>query len=188
MEVRNAEKQWLEPLARKYVQMNRQFLPFPQVIRMIGADAVMDPVTLMPIDPVQKPFEMTVNDMLPDYDIRAVGATRSLGLGARQQNMVLLLQTLQSNPIAAASVNWIAFFRQLFRVFEIQNVDELLNTQGLVEQVLQQALAGQNGSGSPSGGGSSVPGGPAGQDGPGGLPEVLQGVIGTPGFGGQQVA
>lgn len=131
-EVRLAEAQWIVPLARQFVRMNRQWLPFPQTVQMLGASAALDPITLQPIDK-QGPLQITVNDMLPDYDIRAVGATRAIGTGARQQNMVLLLQALQTNPIAASSVNWVAFFRQLFKTFEIENVDELLMTDPLMQ-------------------------------------------------------
>jgi len=177
-EVRMAEKQWMEPLGRRFVAMNRQFLPFPQTIRMIGADAVLDPLTLMPIDPMHQPTEIQVNDMLPDYDVRAVGATRQLGTQARQQNMILLLQALQTNPIAAASVNWMVFFRQLFKTFDIQNVDEMLNTNPLavlaVAQAIQGAQAPGNGNGAPQGGGEAAVG----------LSPVLSGVVGNPELGG----
>jgi hypothetical protein len=172
-EVRLAEAQWLVPLARQFVRMNRQWLPFPQTVQMLGASAALDPVSMQPID---RPgvIEITVNDMLPDYDVRAVGATRVTGTAARQQNLVLLLQALQTNPIAAASVNWLAFFRQLFRTFEIENVDELLMTDPIIQMAMQQlgqmvmqqaGQGGKPGSGPP---GMAAPGMPNGMSPQGG--------------------
>lgn len=150
-EVRLAEQQWLVPLAKQFVRMNRQWLPFPQQVQMLGVSSVLDPITLRPIEP-PGPVTLTVNDMLPDYDVRAVGATRAIGTAARQQNMVMLLQAIQANPMAAASVNWLAFFRQLFKTFEIENVDELLNTDPLIQMAMMQLGQMVQGGGQPGSG------------------------------------
>lgn len=176
LEARIAEKAWLEPLAEVFVELDRWFLPFPQEVKMIGGAAIMDPVTLQPIP---KTMMVGVNDLLRDYDIKAVGATRQLGAGARQQNMVLLLQYLQTNPAAIQMVNWMAFFRELFQVFEIPNVDQLLNTDPLQQQLQAQGSSGGKGGG-PKGRGN-------GRE-PGTLdPALLQSML-MGGLGGQQGA
>jgi len=138
LETRLAERQWLEPLATQFVELDRQFLPFPQTVRMLGASAVLDPVTLQPL---MEQDQIGVNDLLPDYDTRALGATRQLGKAAIQQNMVTALQAIQANPIALQTMNWVAFFRQFLTAFDFQNVDELMNTQSLVQAAAQQVLA-----------------------------------------------
>lgn len=193
MEVRNAEKQWMEPLAKAYVDMNRMFLPFPQTVRMIGVNALMDPVSMQPIGP-DEGLEISVNDMLPDYNIQAIGATRQMGIGARQQNLMMLMQAGMQNPVAASSINWPAFLRMLFQAFEIQNVDELLNTDPLIQQMMlaylqQQGQGGQGGQGGQPGGGQlqAEPNTQEPGDDSGGLATVLQGLIGQPGLGGQNV-
>jgi hypothetical protein len=40
--------------------------------------------------------------------------------------MVLLLQAASSNPIVAQAVNWVNFFREIFKDFEINDIDELI--------------------------------------------------------------
>ena len=193
MEVRNAEKQWLEPLARAYVGMNREFLPFPQEVRMIGANALVDPVSGQPTGEEGESMQISVNDMLPDYDIESIGATRQLGIGARQQNLMMLMQVGMQNPVAAASINWPMFLRMLFQAFEIKNVDELLQTDEMIQQAMALWLE-QNGAGGTSGGetggeGSNIasPNTQEPGDQSGGLATVLQGLMGQPGLGGQNV-
>lgn len=139
LESRLAEEAWIEPLANGFHSLNRQFLPTPQMIKIIGAAALADPVTGMPAPPEN--MEIDLDDLNIDYDVRARGATQTIGRAARQQNMVLLLQSTATHPAAMALVNWIAFFRDLFRTFEMGNEDELLNP----PPGMQQAIAMANG-------------------------------------------
>jgi hypothetical protein len=140
MEARIAENQWIEPLAMKFVKLNRMFLPFPKSIRMIGASAVLDPLTLRPIpsdiDMIQ------VNDMLPDYDARAMGVLHSIGRGAQFEKMLMLMQTAQTNPILIQLVNWVNFWRQLLIMSDVPNPDELMGTEGIVMQAVAGAVGG----------------------------------------------
>ena len=80
----------------------------------------------------------------------------------------------------------------LFQAFEIKNVDELLQT----DEVIQQAMAlwlEQNGAGGGQGEGgdaspsSTQPNTQEPGDQSGGLATVLQGLMGQPGLGGQNV-
>jgi len=135
--VRLAESQWLEPMTRLFLAMDRKWLPATQTLRMIGAAAVIDPVTLQPIE--QEPMEIGVNDLLPDYDIRIVGSTRQLSTQSRQQNLMMAIQAIQANPIAASIVNWMALYRMFFQTMEIPGVDQLFMTDALMKQAVMQA-------------------------------------------------
>jgi len=137
MEARVAEHLWLEPVAQEFVRLNRSFLTFPKELRMLGAAAILDPWTLQPVP--TEADSIGVNDMLPDYEARAVGATRSISASALFERMMLLQQVMQTNPLAIQMVNWYTWFRQLFHVAEVPNPDELLGTDGMIQQVMQQA-------------------------------------------------
>ena len=149
--VRLAEAQWLEPMTRLFLAMDRKWLPANQTLRMIGAAAVLDPVTLQPIE--QEPMEVGINDLLPDYDIRMVGSTRQLGTQARQQNLMMAIQTAQANPIAAQIINWMALYRLFFQAMEIPGVDQLFMTEALMKQAIMQAGAVMAAAGGLEGGG-----------------------------------
>ncbi len=135
MEARIHEALYLEPLAEAYVRLNRLFLDFPQQLRIMGAAAILDPLTMQPLPP--EAGAMHINDLLPDYDAQATGVLRSVGKGVQLQNMVLLMQAAQTNPIGLQLINWVYFFRQLFMVADIPNPDELLQT----DPIMQQAAA-----------------------------------------------
>jgi hypothetical protein len=140
MEARIAENQWIEPLAMKFVKLNRQFLPFPKSVRMIGANAILDPLTLQPIPGDLEMIQ--VNDMLPDYDARAMGVLNSIGRGAQFEKMLLLMQTAQTNPILIQLVNWVNFWRQLLILSDVPNPDELMGTEGIVMQAVANWTSG----------------------------------------------
>ena len=141
MEARLFEKRFIEPVAARFVELNRKFLSFPRQVKMIGANAVIDPVTFQPIP--NNMVMMGVNDLLPDYDAIGVGSTRFINKQQQQQSLMMLMQVMQTNPVAIQAVNWMVWFRNLFEVFEIPNVDELLNTQEPIMQVMQQLMAQQ---------------------------------------------
>jgi hypothetical protein len=138
MEARIAENQWIEPLAMKFVKLNRMFLTYPKTVRMIGANAILDPLTLRPIPTDIESLQ--VNDMLPDYDARAMGVLNSIGRGAQFEKMLLLMQTAQSNPILIQLVNWMNFWRQLLITADVPNPDELMGTDNIIMQAVAGAL------------------------------------------------
>jgi hypothetical protein len=140
MEARLHEALYLEPLADAYVRLNREFLEFPQVLRIMGTASILDPLTLQPLPPDAGFFG--VNDLLPDYDAQATGVLRTAGKGEMLQNLILLMQAAQTNPVGIQLINWVAFFRQLFTLADVPNVDEMLSTDPLIQQVAAQAQAG----------------------------------------------
>lgn len=178
---RLAEKQWLEPLARRFLELDRKFLSMPQTIRMIGAAGLIDPITLQPIPP--EDLTLGVNDLIPDYDYTAIGATRQMGIMARQQSMGMLQQQVQSNPVGLAITDWVAFFRQLYKAHEIPNMDQLLRSEAVQWQALMQAQMVLAGGGGPSGSGQPKSG-PEGGEETGIDPQMIATMIG--GLGGGQ--
>jgi len=140
MESRLFEEHFLEPLANQFVDLNRQFLSLPREVFILGGNAVIDPVTGLPIPETTR---QTISgwDLVPNYEAQAIGATTRLGRASRQQNLTFLLQAASANPIAASAVNWINFFRNIFREFEISNVNELINTEPQMQAMLAQSGA-----------------------------------------------
>ena len=124
LESRIAEEMFVEPLANAFNQMNKQFLSVPKEIQMLGQSAEMDVITGMSLPKTMETIDAL--DLVFDYKARARGATTLLNLATRQQNLTLLLQAVSANPIGAQMVNWTAFYRTIFKAFEIDDVDELL--------------------------------------------------------------
>ena len=146
LEGRLAEEAWVEPLANVYRGLNKQFLPMPKELKILGMGATVNPVTGLPMAPEQ-PVVLTLDDINADYDVRAVGSSQMINRQMQQQNGVLLLQAISANPVAAQMVNWVAYFRNLFMLFDYKNVDELLNT----NPALQAAAANANQEGQQNG-------------------------------------
>ena len=152
LESRFAEEMWLEPMANRFRALNKQFLSTPKKLRILGADAITNPVTGEPLPPEE--IDINLEDLAQDYDVRARGATQTIGKAARQQNLVLLLQAAGSHPAALQLINWVAFFRDMFRTFEMTNVDELMNPPPAQKAALAQAEGAQQ----PQGASPQAPG------------------------------
>jgi hypothetical protein len=140
LESRLFEEGFLEPLADTFVDLNRQFMTEDREVFILGPNAKMDSVTGLPIPDTTRQT-ITGWDLVPNYEAKAVGATTRLGRANRQQNLTFLLQAASANPISAAAVNWINFFRQVFREFEIDNINELIKSEPEMQKVLAQTGA-----------------------------------------------
>jgi hypothetical protein len=130
--------------SRLYQRLNRQMLKGPVEYHILGDSAQKDPDTGAPIQETRERLEGY--ELARTYQARAVGATSNLSRMARRQDLIPLLQAVSTNPYAAGAVNFVNFFRQIFREFDIQNVNELIsqnaqqNTQ--MAQVMAQAQGG----------------------------------------------
>lgn len=124
LEARLAEEGFVEPLANMYRALNRQFLPVPKEVRVMGSRAAINPITGFPLP--KEPVNISLEDVNQDYRARAIGATQMLSRSIRQQNAMVLLQAFSANPVFMKMVNWAAFGRQLFELFDFRNPDELL--------------------------------------------------------------
>lgn len=154
-----AEVQFLEPLARWFFELNRQFLDLRTTIDLIGGHAIWDEVAgafLAPDDPMV----LTDDDLMPDFDIRSAASSRALGKAARQQNMLAFLpawsQFLTQVPLIMQTLptfNLWAFGRQVHTLFDLKNTDEIFGTEDQVRAATTLAAmqgvlgGGQNGQG-----------------------------------------
>jgi hypothetical protein len=158
LESRLFEENFLEPLADAFVDLNRQFLELPREIFILGESAQIDPVTGKQV-PSSGRESVDGWDLVPNYDARAVGATTQLNRSQRRQDTAFLIQAMSANPITASAVNWINFFKDVLRLFDYDNVNEIINSQPEMQKVL--ALAGKG----PETQAQEVPGTPTGPNG-----------------------
>jgi hypothetical protein len=171
LESRLYEETYLEPLGNMMVSLNKQFLEPPREVMVLGDSATVDPDTGAPIDTTHA--LMDAYDMVPDYMARAMGATSALSRGVRQQNLAQLLQYISTNPQMAGAVNMINFMRQMFREFELPNINELIQKQPALQDALAQATGGQPNA-------AAVP--TSGQIAGGQIPSPAQGALGRAGL------
>ena len=138
LETRAAEEGFIEPLADAFRSMDRLLLTLPHELKILGSLATTNPITGLPYQAVQ--IEVDYDDLAADYRARAVGASQMAGRSTRQQNLLGLLQMMSSNPALMQLVNWAAFARQAFELFDFKNVNELLVSQvPAINQVAEQA-------------------------------------------------
>jgi hypothetical protein len=123
-EARILEEQFVEPLANGFRELDRIMLDLPREIKILGSLATINPNTGLPYQPEQ--VTVDVDDLMPDYRARAVGASQMMSKSVRQQNLVSLLQMMSANPALLQLVNWANFARQAFELFDFKNVDDLL--------------------------------------------------------------
>lgn len=169
LEARLAEEGFIEPLANMFVALNKQYLPLPKKIPILGSSAVINPITGLPLP--QEPTVLSPEDIAHNYKARALGATQMLGKAVKQQNLMSVLQILSSNPVGLQIVNWVAFFRQAFETFDLKNVDELLVTK---IPAINQLVSAQ---------GTGGPGGSVGQMGVSTLEQLDPSLLGAMGGG-----
>ena len=134
-ESRSFEEDFLEPLSDIFVDLDRQFLTGPKEVFILGQSAQVDPVTKLPI-PTRTREYVDGWDLLPNYEARAVGASTKLGRGMRQKALTFLMQAAGQNPMAMTAINWVTFLRDVFRTFEMDNIDELVNSPSEQEKMM----------------------------------------------------
>jgi len=149
LEARIYEENMLEPTANFFTSLSKQFLAPPIEVLILGDGAQIDPVTQMPI-PASREV-LTAYDMQPSYVARALGATMGLSKQMQQQNLLQLLQALAS-PLGQSlmgQINAVNFFRNMFRIFEVPNINEIFVRNpmltGMVQDPQLQAMMQQAG-------------------------------------------
>lgn len=140
LETRLAEEGWIEPLANAFRYLNRQHLQVPREIRILGEQATINPITGEQLAPEDRRLDL--NDLYPDYDVRAKGATQAMSKAQQQQNLAMLIQMIGANPAAATYVNWVAVLRQTFKAFEFSNMNEMLSVSPQMMAMNAQMLGG----------------------------------------------
>lgn len=159
------ERTYYEPLGNMQVSLNKQFLETPTEVMILGDNAMVDPITQMPI--VDTRTTISEDDMRYAYNVRAIGASSGLTKTVRQQNMIQLLQAMASpmGQMAMGAINVVNFWKTIFRDFDIPNINEIFQQNPMLMQQV----------------------GMTGAAGPGGVPspEQMTGQVPIPGVGGQ---
>lgn len=143
LESRIYEETMLEPYANMMMALSKQFLEPPVEVLILGDGSSIDPVTGQPIPNSRE--TLSDYDLFPSYAARALGASMGLSKQMQQQNLLQLLQALAS-PLGQSvmgQINSVNFFRSIFRTFEVQNMNEIFNTNPQLTQMVQQASGGQ---------------------------------------------
>ena len=145
LEARIYEEMSLEKRANFMVAMDKQFLEMPTMVTILGDGATIDPVTMQPLSSTRD--TMGEPDMLQNYAARALGASMALSKGNAQQNMQVLLQGL-GTPIGQSvmgNINAVNFWRNVFRTFEVPNLNEIFQQNPALAQQVDAATQGQGG-------------------------------------------
>jgi hypothetical protein len=172
LESRIYEEMLLEPLANMFSALSKQFLNPPVEVLILGEGAMLDPITQMPIPASRE--TLTGYDLYPSYRARALGATMSLSKQTQQQNLLQLLQAL-SSPLGQSlmgQINSVNFFRGIFRIFEVPNINEIFMQNPMLQQMMMQASGGMGMGAIPSSGQVVQNGGALGLP---GMPGAAQG-------------
>jgi hypothetical protein len=136
-EARILEEQFVEPLANGFRDLDRLLLSTPHERSILGSLGSINQITGLPY-PAER-ITIMEDDLAPDYRARAVGASQALGRSVRQQNIMQLTQIMSSNPALAQIMNWANWARQVFDLFDMKNVNELLVSQiPAINQVAQE--------------------------------------------------
>lgn len=132
-----AEHMFIIPLAQKFKGDNAQFLDLPKQIQMIGPDAIMDPITGLPMQGGAE--TMTYDDFRAEYKCRAVGSSRLMSKSILAQQLTTFGQLAMANPALTAMVNWVNFARIISKALNL-NPTELLIEQAQVPLINQVAM------------------------------------------------
>ncbi len=174
LESRIYEEILLEPLANMFVALDKQFLDLPVEVLILGDAAQIDPVTNMPIPASRETLDGY--DLTANYAARALGATMGLSKDMKQNNLMQLLQAL-SSPLGQSlmgQINAVNFFRGIFKEFDVPNINEIFQTNPMLNSMMMQASGGQGMGAIPSSGQVAA-------QGPSALPQMngMQGMQGA---------
>lgn len=141
---------YFEPLGNMMVWNNRQFLEAPVQVKILGDNAMYDPVTKLPIQDTRT--TLSDMDLMQDYAAKAQGATSQLSRMTRKEDLVQLITALGSpfGQMVMGNINAVNFWRGVFRDFEFPYVNEIFQEnpmQNPLAQLVQNATGGQGGVG-----------------------------------------
>jgi hypothetical protein len=116
------EQGFVEPLANGFWELDRRLLPKPYT-KILGSMALTNPITGLPYN---ERVTVDEDDFVSDYRARAVGASQMIGRNIRKQDYIALLQVLSANQAILQLVNWAAFVKQGFELFDFPNVNDFI--------------------------------------------------------------
>jgi hypothetical protein len=125
LEAKLMEIQVVERLAEDFRLLTRQYGTFPQLVSLIGTNAVQDPDTGEQLQDESR-AEVTLDDINADHLIRALGASNMLSKAMQRQDFVTTIQAMSQNPFALQKTNWDAFLSKWWRAFDFNPREMIL--------------------------------------------------------------
>lgn len=135
------ERHYLEPKMNMAQRLNRQYLEGPVEVFMLGDNALKDPDTGKPIVDTRQTLEGY--ELAFPYTARAIGASSVLSRYMRRNELIPLLQAVSAQPAVAGAVNFVNFLREIFREFDFDNVNEMINQNAGAIQQQMAAIQGE---------------------------------------------
>lgn len=144
-----AEQMVVVPLARDFHENNRQWLPLPKQIAMLGMNAVIDPDTGMPMPPQQE--TLSLDDLNQEYSIRPVGASKMMSKSVLAQQLSIYEQSAVANPARMMLTNWVNFNKIYARALGLSPMELMVQqtTQGGIPMLNAIAAGGAGGGAGP---------------------------------------
>lgn len=137
LEARLFEINAVEPVFEAGHKLNRQFLPAPQWVKVIGAAAQVDINTGFPIPP--EPEVLSLNDLNTEFRVRAKGASQLLSKEMTRQDLITVLQVMPAIAPLMQLTNFQAVSNKLWRSFGFDPT-EMTNVQiPAINQMAQEA-------------------------------------------------
>lgn len=153
LELLRFEREALIPILNAFQRMNRQWLPFPVELGLLGEQAIYDVGSRRFIPPEQ--MRLDLEEMFPEMPPRPLGLSRQLSVQARQANVERLLPLL--GPFMAA-LNMRSFVADILPLYGFYDVASKLNSPDEMRAALQafmqfntQLVGGELGRGRPNG-------------------------------------
>lgn len=139
LEAMLASSEFVEPLAEMFRDLNKQYLPLPSQMKILGQGALLDRVTGLPLP--MEDYEITEGVINQDWRARATGPLMMLTKTMQQQNAMQLLQVMSANPVMLQATNWVNFARRIYELFDWPSDDMLVQAIPGVNQLANQLNA-----------------------------------------------
>jgi hypothetical protein len=106
----------IQDKAEWFRDANRQYLPVPRQLKMLGSVGALDKITGLPLPAEAKVIE--AHELNHDFHCRAVGPMRMMTKLGMRNDAMQLMQMMSLNPALAQGVNWINFAKEIFSFFD----------------------------------------------------------------------
>lgn len=127
----------LEEVAEQFHYLNRELLPMPTQLRILGSLATTNPTTGLPLPPDTPIIE--AGELDHNFRAKCFGPMTMLSRAAQRQDGMQLAQIFSANPVLLQALNWVGFARKMFSLFDGWDSNEMLVQQ--VPAINQLAMA-----------------------------------------------
>lgn len=127
MFIRNLELDILQPLLAMCASMVQQYVSDPMEFQITGENPA-----------IKKWIKLQPEELIGTLDFDLVAANYASNRMLRQRNIMALVNIMASNPVFAPYVNPYETAKELYKAFEIRNVNKLLITPPQVQMMQMQ--------------------------------------------------